>query len=240
MTSSFHDTRWTLVSRSRGSGTHASAALSELCEAYYAPVVAFLRREGRAEDVARELAHDFFARLLEGGAMEGADPERGRFRSYMLAAVKRFAADQRERAGALKRGGGYEQVSLQSGGTDTEPGLQVEDAKVMAPDEAFDREWAMTLLARALARLEQVLGAEGKADHFGVLKPWLTTGVDDQPQAVAAAQLGISEAAVKVAIHRLRQRFREALRSEIAQTVSTPEAIEEELESLRVALRKNA
>ena len=238
MTSSFRDTRWTLVALSRGSGVEARGALSELCAAYYGPVVVFLRRDGREEDVARELAHDFFARLLEGGAMEGADPERGRFRSYLLAAVKRFAADQRERAGALKRGGGYDQVSLQSGGTDTEPGLQVEDAKAMAPDAAFDREWAMTLLARALARLEQVLGAEGKADHFGVLKPWLTTAGEDQPQAVAAVQLGLSEAAVKVAIHRLRQRFREAVRGEISQTVSAPEAVEEELEALRAALRR--
>lgn len=237
MTSSFHDTRWTLVARSCGSDAAARGALSELCAAYYAPVVVFLRRDGREEDLARELAHDFFARLLEGGAMEGADPERGRFRSYLLAAVKRFAADQRERAGALKRGGGCEQVSLQSGGTDTEPGLQVEDVKTMAPDAAFDREWAMTLLARSLANLEQALGAEGKADHFAVLKPWLTTGADDQPQATAAAQLGISEAAVKVAIHRLRQRFRETVRKEIAQTVSAPAVIEEELESLRAALR---
>lgn len=238
MTSSFHDTRWTLVSRSRGSDMEGRAALSELCAAYYAPVVVFLRRDGREEDVARELAHDFFARLLEGEAMEGADPERGRFRSYLLAAVKRFAADQRERAGALKRGGGYEQVSLQSGGTVTEPGLQVEDAQVMAPDAAFDREWAVTLLARALVSLERTLGEEGKAEHFAVLKPWLTTGLDDQPQVAAAAQLGISEAAVKVAIHRLRQRFREAVRGEIAQTVSAPEVVEEELEALRAALRR--
>lgn len=237
MTSSFHDTRWTLVARSRGSDAAARGALSELCAAYYAPVVAFLRREGREDDAARELAHDFFARLLEGGAIDGADRERGRFRSYLLAAVKRFAADQRERAGALKRGGGSEPVSLQSGGTDTEPGLQVEDAQVMAPDAAFDREWAMTLLARALATLEQTLTGEGKADHFGVLKPWLTMAGEDQPQAVAASQLGISEAAVKVAIHRLRQRFREAVRAEIAQTVPTPEAVEEELAALRAALR---
>jgi len=238
MTASFHDTRWTLVARSRGGDVEGRAALSELCAAYYGPVVVFLRRDGREEDVARELAHDFFARLLEGGAMEGADPERGRFRSYLLAAVKRFAADQRVRVGALKRGGGCEQVSLQSGGTGTESGLQVEDAQVMAPDAAFDREWAVTLLARALVSLERTLGEEDKAEHFAVLKPWLTTGLDDQPQAAAAAQLGISEAAVKVAIHRLRQRFREAVRGEIAQTVSAPEAVEEELEALRAALRR--
>ena len=163
---------------------------------------------------------------------------RGRFRSYLLAAVKRFASDQRERAGALKRGGGCEQVSLQSGGTDTEPGLQVEDAKSMVPDAAFDREWAVTLLARALVSLERTLGEEGKAEHFAVLKPWLTTEADEQPQAAAAGQLGLSEAAVKVAIHRLRQRFRAAVRGEIAQTVSAPEAVEAELESLRAALRR--
>ena len=238
MTSSFHDTRWTLVARSLGGDAEGRSALSELCAAYYGPVVVFLRRDGREEDVARELAHDFFARLLEGGAMEGADPERGRFRSYLLAAVKRFAADQRVRVGALKRGGGCEQVSLQSGGTDTESGLQVEDAQVMAPDAAFDREWAVTLLARALVSLERTLGEEDKAEHFAVLKPWLTTGLDDQPQAAAAAQLGISEAAVKVAIYRLRQRFHKAVRGEIAQTVSAPEAVEEELEALRAALRR--
>jgi RNA polymerase sigma-70 factor (ECF subfamily) len=226
------------VARSLGGDAEGRSALSELCAAYYGPVVVFLRRDGREEDVARELAHDFFARLLEGGAMEGADPERGRFRSYLLAAVKRFAADQRVRVGALKRGGGCEQVSLQSGGTDTESGLQVEDAQVMAPDAAFDREWAVTLLARALVSLERTLGEEDKAEHFAVLKPWLTTGLDDQPQAAAAAQLGISEAAVKVAIYRLRQRFHKAVRGEIAQTVSAPEAVEEELEALRAALRR--
>lgn len=239
MTSSFHDTRWTLVTRSRGSDTQAQTALSELCAAYYAPVVAFLRRDGREEDVARDLAHDFFKRLLEGGAIDGADPLRGRFRSYLLAAVKRFAADQRDRARAFKRGGDQEHLSLENGGTATQPGLQVEDPRTPPPDAVFDREWAVTLLARALNTLEQKLCAEGKGEHFAALKPWLTTEADALPQATAAARLGISEPAVKVAVHRLRQRFRETVRAEIAQTVSAPSAIEEELEALRAALRKN-
>jgi RNA polymerase sigma-70 factor (ECF subfamily) len=169
--------------------------------------------------------------------MEGADPLRGRFRSYLLAAVKRFAADQRARAAAIKRGGGCEHVPLEGGGTETQPGLPVKEDRVPAPDAAFDREWAVTMLARALASLERTFGQEGKADHFAVLKPWLTPEADEQPQALAARQLGLSEAAVKVAIHRLRQRFREAVREEIAQTVIKPEVVAEELEALRAALR---
>jgi len=237
MTSSFHDTRWTLVSRSRGSDPQARAALSELCAAYYAPVVAFLRRDGREQDAARDLAHDFFAHLLEGGAIDGADPMRGRFRSYLLSAVKRFAADQRERAQAIKRGGDQIHLSLTPSDPDSEPNLQVEDVHTLAPDIAFDREWALTLLARALHTLEQTLTAEDKGYHFAILKPWLTTEADAQPQSTAAARLGMSESAVKVAIHRLRQRFRETVRTEIAQTVSSSAVIEDELEALRAALR---
>jgi RNA polymerase sigma factor (sigma-70 family) len=237
MTASFHDTRWTLVTRSRGSDTQARAALSELCAAYYAPVVAFLQRDGRHEDEARELAHNFFARLLAGGAIDGADPARGRFRSYLLAAVKRFAADQRERAQTIKRGGGQSHVSLENAGTDTQPGLQIEDQRNLPPDAAFDREWALTLLSRALQSLEHAMETEGKCEHFTILKPWLTTAAETQPQSHAAAQLGLSETAVKVAIHRLRQRFREAVRTEIAQTIASTSAIEEELQALRAALR---
>lgn len=239
MTSSFHDTRWTLVSRSRGSEPEARAALSELCEAYYAPVVSFLRRDGRDEDTARELAHDFFARLLAGGAMENADPQRGRFRSYLLAALKHFAADQREKAVAAKRGGGQKHDSLDASRTTdaTGAGLQIADANAAAPDAAFDRQWALTVLARALATLEADMRASGKADHFDILKPWLTTDDRAPPQAQAAARLGISEDAVKVAIHRLRKRFRDAVKAEVAQTVNDPKGVDEELDSLKGALR---
>jgi DNA-directed RNA polymerase specialized sigma24 family protein len=190
MTPSFHDTRWTLVSRSRGSDTQAKAALSELCEAYYAPVVAFLRRDGRDEDRARELAHDFFARLLQGDAINGADPLRGRFRSYLLSAVKRFAADQRDRAHAAKRGGGRIHAVIDSDAEQTGAGLQIADASVEAPDEAFDRQWALTVLARALAMLEAELRDSGKGLQFDTLKPWLTADADATPQSKAAAKLG--------------------------------------------------
>ena len=237
MTSSFHDTRWTLVSRSRGSDTQAKAALSELCAAYYAPVVAFLLRDGRTEDVARELAHDFFAKLLAGGAIEGADPLRGRFRSYLLAALKRFASDQRDRDHAMKRGGGQIHAVIDQGNAATGAGLQIADTTVEAPDAAFDRQWALTVLARALATLEVELRDSGKGLQFDTLKPWLTADGDATPQAEAAAKLGLSEDAVKVAIHRLRKRFRDAVKAEIAQTVSDLGNVRDELEALMAALR---
>jgi RNA polymerase sigma-70 factor (ECF subfamily) len=237
MTSSFYDTRWTLVSRSRGSDTQAKAALSELCEAYYAPVVAFLRRDGRDEDTARELAHDFFAKLLAGDAIKGADPLRGRFRSYLLSALKRFAADQRDHDHAAKRGGGQIHAVIENDNSHTGAGLQIADDSVAAPDAAFDRQWALTLLARALGTLEAELRDSGKELQFDTLKPWLTADADATPQAEAAAKLGISEDAVKVAIHRLRKRFRDAVKAEIAQTVSDLGNVRDELEALMAALR---
>jgi RNA polymerase sigma-70 factor (ECF subfamily) len=228
MTSSFHDTRWTLVSRSRGSDTQASAALSELCEAYYAPVVAFLRREGREEDAARELAHDFFAKLLAGGAIEGARPERGKFRSYLLGALKHFAADQRDKASAAKRGSGLQPAELDD---------EMTDFAADKPDAEFDRQWALTVLARALGRLEAEMVSDGKKAHIDALKPWLTAEADSTPQTVAAEKLGLSVEAVKVAVHRLRKRFREAVKAEIAQTVSDSSDVREELDALMAALR---
>ncbi len=238
MTSSFHDTRWTLVSRSRGSDTQAQAALSELCEAYYAPVVVFLRRDGRDEDAARELAHDFFARLLQGDAINGADPLRGRFRSYLLSALKRFAADQRDHDHAAKRGGGQIHAVIENEDSSTGAGLQIADASVEAPDATFDRQWALTVLARALATLEAELRDSGKGHHFDTLKPWLTADGDATPQSEAAGKLGLSEDAIKVAIHRLRKRFRDAVKAEIAQTVSDSGNVREELDALMAALRK--
>ena len=228
MTASFHDTRWTLVSRSRGSDTQASAALSELCEAYYAPVVAFLRREGREEDAARELAHDFFAKLLAGGAIEGAKPERGKFRSYLLGALRHFAADQRDKAIAAKRGSGLQPAELDD---------EMTDFAADKPDAEFDRQWALTVLARSLSRLEAEMVADGKKAHFDALKPWLTAEADSTPQTVAAEKLGLSVEAVKVAVHRLRKRFREAVKAEIAQTVSDSSDVREELDALMAALR---
>ena len=217
MTPGFHPTQWTLVLRSRGDSADARAALSELCAGYYAPVVAFLRREGRNDDAARELAHMFFAGLLESG-VGAPERERGKFRSYLLGALKHFLSRQRTAEAAEKRGGRLERVPLVME-TDTSPGLPMPAAPEPEPDLAYDREWALTLIARALAELEAE-HAE-KAGFFAALKPWLD-GTPALSQAETAQQLGMSVTAVKVAIHRLRTRFRELIRAEVAATVSDP------------------
>jgi DNA-directed RNA polymerase specialized sigma24 family protein len=216
MTSSFHPTRWTLVLAAGGEGEPARAALSELCGLYYQPVIGFLRREGRAGDSARDLAHAFFEKLLAGG-LGAPDPRRGRFRSYLLGALKHFLANRREAALAAKRGAGAEHVPL-------EVAPSAEDDTL-----AFDRAWAFALIGGALAALEAEHAA--KPDVFATLKPWLD-GAAEQSQAEAARALGVSETAVKVAIHRLRTRFRELIRAAIAETVNDPADAADELRHL--------
>lgn len=230
----FAPTRWTLVVQAKGGDTAAKAALSELCAAYYVPVIAFLRAERRDEDTARELAHSFFARVLAGGSLGGADPARGRFRSYLLGAVKHFLANERERLGAQKRGSGVDPLPFDV--TPSAPGLAVPSAAPDASEREFDRQWALTIIARALAIVEGELREAEKTAQFTVLKPWLTGDSAAVSQAAAAQQLGLSEAAVKVAIHRLRQRFREAVKAEIAQTVPATDDIDDELHHLLAVL----
>ncbi len=227
----FAATRWTLVGRARGGDPAARAALSELCESYYAPVVTFLRSEGRDDDTARELAHGFFERVLDGGGLSGADPERGKFRSYLLGAVKHFLADRRDHAAAEKRGGGVVPVPLE----DTASGLGVPAPDNADSDRAFDRQWALTVIARALDTVASEFISAGKSPHFDVLKPWIT-GDGGGSQSDAAAALGMSEGAVKVAIHRLRQRFRDAVKTEIAHTVPAESDVDDELRHLIAVL----
>jgi RNA polymerase sigma factor (sigma-70 family) len=229
----FVPTRWTVVLRARGHSPEARAALSELCEAYYGPVLAFLRREGRPEDAARELTQEFFSRLLAEPHLGGVEPGRGRFRSYLLGAVKHFLAEERQRANAAKRGGGQLPVPIEAGtGADTTSGLQIADPAGLVPDTFFDRQWATTLLDRAVASLGAEAQAEGKGTQFAVLKPWLLGEVPSMSQAEAGRELGLGESAVKVAVHRLRKRFRELVKAEIAQTVGDRAQVEEELRYL--------
>ena len=226
----FHTTRWTLVRNAAGRTVEARQALGELCAGCYAPVVAFLRREGRDEDAARELAHEFFAKVLADETLGAFERGRGRFRSYLLGAVKHFLANHRRDAAREKRGGGAEHLALDAG-TDTSPGVDV----AAAPEAVFDREWALAIVERALALLES---ESENAAQFAALKPWLTPAASPASQAHAADALGVSEGAVKVAIHRLRRRFREIVRAEIAQTLHDPADLADEMRHLVAALSR--
>ncbi|HOW65380.1 MAG TPA: sigma-70 family RNA polymerase sigma factor [Candidatus Paceibacterota bacterium] len=239
--STFAATRWTLVLRARGASAESRAALSELCEAYYAPVLAFLRREGRNEETARELTQEFFSQLLAEPRLGGVDPGRGRFRSYLLGAVKNFLAQQRQRANAAKRGGGQSPLSIDiDTHVNTTAELQIPDPAAAVPDTWFDRQWATTLVDRAVAVLAAEAESEGKTPQFAVLKPWLLGEVPALSQADAALQLGLSEGAVKVAVHRLRKRFRDVVKAQIAQTVDEPGQVQEELRYLVEVLAQSA
>jgi RNA polymerase sigma-70 factor (ECF subfamily) len=234
-TGSFSVTRWTLVAQAKGEDAAAKEALSDLCSAYYAPVVTFLRAGGRDDDQARDLAHAFFAGVLDGGSLRGADRTRGRFRSYLLGAVKHFLSDLRDRAAAEKRGGGAEALPLDAG-TASQPGLDVAAPEV--DDRTFDRQWALTVIARALEAVGAELRDAGKAGMFETLKPWLSGESTTLSQDAAAIALGMSEGAVKVAIHRLRQRFRELVKAEIAQTVPAESDVDDELRHLVTVLAR--
>jgi RNA polymerase sigma factor (sigma-70 family) len=197
----------------------------------------FMQRTGISpgEDSARDLTQEFFARLLARQGIDSVEPQRGRFRSFLLGAVKHFLADMRDHTHRLKRGAGQPTESTDPG-TDTSPGLQLADLNASSPDREFDRKWALTLLERALAQLAQEHAAAGKAEHFEALKPWLSGDTDNISQAEAAARLGVNEGAVKVAIHRLRRRFREEIKTEIGRTVSDGAQVDAELHDLLEAL----
>ena len=221
-----------MVMQARGEAPEARAALGELCENYWMPVFRFLRREGRGEDESRELVQEFFARLLSRNSLDGVDPGKGRFRSYLLGALKHFLAEQKRNAGRLKRGGDAVIESIDSGGTDTSPGLLLADPAGAVPDAFFDREWALALMDRSLAKVEADFNRAEKERQFEVLKPWLIGDTEEFSQSEAAASLNMTTGAIKVAIHRLRKNFRDAIQSEIAETVTDPDEIREELRYL--------
>ena len=233
----FATTRWSLVLRAGAGASVAGAdeALASLCETYWYPLYAYLRSQGRSADEAQDLTQAFFARMLEKKSIQRADPTRGRFRSFLLTSLKNFAANERDRELASKRGGATRTLSLDLETADGR--YQLEPPTDGTPETIFDRRWAVTLLNHALAALRAETVRSGKAQHFDLLKPYL---VGDQPQmsyADAGSVMGMSEGAVKVAVHRLRRQFRDVVRDEIAHTVSSPEEIDEELRHLWSAVR---
>ena len=234
-TDAFHTTRWTLVRHATGHSVEGQQALSELCEAYYEPVVAFLRRDGREADAAREIAHEFFARVIESPNLGGAEPGRGRFRSYLLGALKHHLSHRREWAARQKRGGQAEMIALDAG-TDTSPGIDPSDAHTLPPDREFDRQWALHVLRRATDALAAEWREAGRAEEFAALQPYLGGESIHGDLAVLAESRGESAATLRKTVSRMRQRFRQHLKAQLAPTLSESTEVEDEMRALLAAL----
>jgi RNA polymerase sigma factor (sigma-70 family) len=227
----FNTTHWSVV-RAAGCSTSPQypAALEKLCGTYWYPLYAFVRRNGYSSADAEDLTQGFFAWLLESKHLDVADPEIGRFRSFLLCRLKHFLADETKKARAQKRGGGRSIVSLDA--LLAEDLLGFEPAGGVSPEQAFDRCWAITIMEQAVARLRAEYVAANRTDLYEELKHFQPGGDAGRSYAEVATRLGLSEGAVKSAIYRLRQRHRELLREEIAQTVATPSEVDEEIRYL--------
>jgi RNA polymerase sigma-70 factor (ECF subfamily) len=230
---SFQTTRWSRVLLSGGREPESRRALNELCEQYYSPVLEFLRFRLGCDDLARDAAQGFFTRILSGSGFSGADPNRGRFRSYLLGALKHFLSDQ------------YDSSQRQPRTISSNPGQDQSDLGFKAlnsprdftdMDLVFDRPWALALLDTALAELGKELEQERQKDVWNHLKPWLSLHPGDQSKEETMRTLGLSEGAFRVTIHRLRKRFREILKSEIMQTVENSAEAHEEWQYLVLVL----
>ncbi len=236
----FQTTHWTQVVAASGGSPSAKQALRELCETYYAPVELFVRRfrserNAAPTDDARDLTHEFFAKLLEGNSLGNADRTRGRFRSYLLGAVKHFLSDQLDREQTLKRGGGQSTQSLDQPLRDDEP-LTIADPAGLPPDAYFDRQWALAVVEQAIATLRTEAESNNELARFEVLQRWLVTPSSHDTAIEAARSLKLSEGAFKVAVHRLRKRFRHIVVDRIASTVSDPVEAQDELNYLISAM----
>ena len=226
----FATTRWTVVLAAGQRRTpQADRALEELCRAYWYPLYAYIRRRGRTREDAEDLTQAFFAQFLEKNGLANVRADQGRFRAYLLACLKHFLANEWDKAQAQKRGGGALHLPLD---WQTADGQFQAATPAASPDQAFDREWAVALLRLVIGRLEAECAAAGKAAEFTALKPFLMPGLSGASCAQVASSLGWQEGAVRVAAHRLRKRYRELLREEIAQTLARPEFIEAETRAL--------
>jgi RNA polymerase sigma factor (sigma-70 family) len=227
----FKQTHWSLVRRAGSlNSLESRAALEALCCAYWFPIYAFVRRQGNSPHDAQDLTQEFFARLLASNSIVRADPRLGKFRTFLLGALKHFLADAQRKAGAWKRGGGLEIISFQQ--AEAEERYQLEPVDERTPDKVFDQRWTIVLLETAVARLGEEFQKAGKARQFEVLKTFLSSEGGEAAYAQAGAELKHSGKTVAVAVHRIRRRFRQLVRSAIAETVSTADEVEEEYRSL--------
>lgn len=227
----FTTTHWSLVlSAADRSSVSGQAALERLCRAYWYPLYAYVRRQGRGVEEAQDLTQEFFARLLQKDYLRHADRERGRFRTFLLTALQRFLVNDWEKGRTARRGDGQPVLSWNQ--QETETRFLAEPADEATPELAFDRRWAVTVLEQVLARLREEFTTRGKAEQFERLKVLLWGEKGAPPYAGVAAELGLTENALKVAVHRMRQRYRELLRAEIAHTVAASEDVDDELRHL--------
>ncbi|MCL4789568.1 MAG: sigma-70 family RNA polymerase sigma factor [Verrucomicrobia bacterium] len=223
-----------MLAAGRSDSTHARSALETLCRTYWQPIYAFVRRQGHSPHDAQDLTQEFFARLLENQSLADVDRTKGRFRSFLLASLKHFLANEWDKAHAQKRGGGRVLIPIDAQSAETTCG--VDPADQTTADKMFDRRWALAVLDHALQRLREEHIREGKETLFEQLKVTLTEASRSVRYTEIAARLDMSEGAVKVAVHRLRQRYRELVRAEIADAVATASEVKEEIRALFSAL----
>jgi RNA polymerase sigma-70 factor (ECF subfamily) len=228
-------THWSVVlAAGRTDSPLVHEALEKLCRTYWPPIYAFVRRQGYDPHDAQDLTQGFFARLLEKNSFADADQSKGRFRSFLLGALKHFLANEWDKANAQKRGGGKIVIPIDVATVETSCGF--EPADTLTADKVFERRWAVTLLDQVLRRLRLEYVSDGKEEMFNQLKQTLTGASRSVPYAEIAVRLQTSEGAIKVAVHRLRQRYRELLRAEIAGTVANVAEVEDEIRNLFMAL----
>ena len=233
---SFGTTRWSIVlAAAHDSRPDAQAALGTLCETYWYPLYAYVRRCGYESHDAEDLTQGFFARLVDKDYLASVDRRKGKFRSFLLASLRHFLANERDRAKAQKRGGGRPLLSFDRGEAETR--YRLEPSHELTPEKDFDQQWALALLRQVLDSLEAEHAASGTERLFEGLKGFLTQADGACPYAETASRMGMTEGSVKVAVHRLRRRYRQLLREQIAQTVASHEEVDEEIRHLFGAFR---
>jgi RNA polymerase sigma-70 factor (ECF subfamily) len=231
----FATTHWSVVLRAgRPKAPGYQDALQSLCRSYWFPLYVYLRRQGYNNQRAEDYTQAFFCRILEKKVLSMADSKRGKFRSFLLSALKNFLLDEYDRANAQKRGGGRKILSIDFKGAENQ--YSMEPADSLTPEKLFDKSWALTVLDRTMTRLKTELTSQNKQQFFEHLKIYLTTGKDTIPYRDKAAQMNMTEGNVRTAVHRLRRRYRKLLRDEIAQTVTAEDQIDEEIDDLFNAL----